>query len=159
MKCTNLKKVHFNPNWHEEGHFPPPVLFGSDFVSFWLKNSKCFWRSKLASIGLIWHHAKRIESLKNILLGGAKVEHFSCLHSSCQLGLIKLIQKKKSWPIKGINYFMKNFMNHVGVFTKKMRKFMNENCNSTEKKDDSHARYLRCKNLIPVSVSYQKLSL
>ena len=20
----------FNPNWHEAGHFPPPVLFGSD---------------------------------------------------------------------------------------------------------------------------------
>jgi glycosylphosphatidylinositol transamidase (GPIT) subunit GPI8 len=23
----------FNPNWHEAGHFPPPVLFGSGFVS------------------------------------------------------------------------------------------------------------------------------
>ena len=22
-----------NPNWHERGHFPPPVFFGVDFVS------------------------------------------------------------------------------------------------------------------------------
>ena len=26
-----LKKITVNPNWHEAGHFPPPVLFGSDF--------------------------------------------------------------------------------------------------------------------------------
>ena len=27
----NLKLASFNPNWHEAGHIPAPVLFGSDF--------------------------------------------------------------------------------------------------------------------------------
>ena len=36
----------------------------------------------MTSIGLIWHPVKLIE-----LLGGAKDEHFSCFHSSCQGGL------------------------------------------------------------------------
>ena len=31
--------------------------------------------------------AKLIESYKNMPLGGAKDDHFSCFHSSCQLGL------------------------------------------------------------------------
>ena len=39
-------------------------------------------------IGLIWLPAKLIESYEKMLLGGAKVDHFSCFHSSCQLGLL-----------------------------------------------------------------------
>jgi hypothetical protein len=26
-------KMALNPNWHEAGHFPAAVFFGSDFVS------------------------------------------------------------------------------------------------------------------------------
>ena len=33
-------QASINPNWHEGGHFPLPVLFGSDFV----KNFQIFWR-------------------------------------------------------------------------------------------------------------------
>ena len=35
--------------------------------------------------------AKLFKSYEKILLGGAKDEHFSCYHSSCQLGLIPFI--------------------------------------------------------------------
>ena len=47
VECSALNSLHLlsliktkffrvgssNPNWHEAGHFPPHVLFGSDFVS------------------------------------------------------------------------------------------------------------------------------
>ena len=33
----------FNPDWHEAGHFPPLVLFGSDFFSWiFIKNFQTF---------------------------------------------------------------------------------------------------------------------
>ena len=39
---------HVNPNWHEAGHFPPPVLFGSYFVSwFFTKNFGTFLEVKI----------------------------------------------------------------------------------------------------------------
>ena len=91
----------FNPNWHEGGHFPPPILFGSECVSwFFLSNiSKINWRWKLTSIGLFWHSAKLIESYKKMTQGGAKDEHFSCFHSSRQLGLIRF-QSQLCWILQ-----------------------------------------------------------
>ena len=90
----------FCPNWHERGHFPTPFLFGSECVSWFLSNiSKkvCMW--KLTSIGLFWHSAKLIESDKKMTQGGAKDEHFSCSHSSCQLGLI-CFQSQLCWILQ-----------------------------------------------------------
>ena len=86
--------IYLNPNWHEGGNFPIIVLFGSWLelkelsnkvdqnlsAEFLSKNLKLFWRWKLTSIELIWHHDKLIHSYK-------KDEQFSCFHSSCQLGL------------------------------------------------------------------------
>jgi hypothetical protein len=36
--------VEINPNWHEAGHFPPHVLFGSDFwqLNLYQKFPNCF---------------------------------------------------------------------------------------------------------------------
>ena len=34
-----FQKWTFNPNWHEAGHFPPSVFFGSDFIS-WIFTKK-----------------------------------------------------------------------------------------------------------------------
>ena len=33
LYATEVNTLSINPNWHDGGHFPPPVLFGSDFVS------------------------------------------------------------------------------------------------------------------------------
>ena len=63
-------------------------ILSGEFLS---KVSKLFSRWKLPSIGLIWHPAKLFESYKKMPLGGAKDEHFSCFHSSCQWGLM-------TWP-------------------------------------------------------------
>ena len=46
----------------------------------------------MTSIGLIRHHEKLILSYKKNALGGAKDEHFSCFHSSCQLGNKKTLE-------------------------------------------------------------------
>ena len=32
MSDSKCKQIHLNHNWHKGGHFPPPILFGSDFV-------------------------------------------------------------------------------------------------------------------------------
>ena len=57
-------------------------------AEFSSKFSKLFWRWKLTSIGLIWNPTKLIESYEKMSIGGSKAEHFSCFHSSCQLGLM-----------------------------------------------------------------------
>jgi hypothetical protein len=31
---------------------------------------------------------------------------------------VKLCSKKSSWAVKGLNYFLKKFMGHAGVFFK-----------------------------------------
>ena len=43
LTCENIFFFQFNPNWYEEGHFPPIVLFGSDLsAEFLSKISKFF---------------------------------------------------------------------------------------------------------------------
>ena len=86
--CRKTSKTDINPNWHEGGHFPTLVSFGSDFVNWFLiKHFQTFLRWKFSSITLIWHLAKLIQSYKRMLLGGTKDEDFSCFHSSWQLRL------------------------------------------------------------------------
>ena len=80
-------ELKLNPNWHERWYFYLLVLFESDFVS-WIFIKK--FHTCSTSIELIWHPTKLIESYKKMSLGGAKDEHLSCFHSSCQWGLTYL---------------------------------------------------------------------
>ena len=81
-----------NPNWHEGRHFPPPVLFGPDFVSWiFTKKFQTFWRWKLTSIGLIWHPTELIKSYKNAPRWRLRFQ------SSCQWGL-RTFQPQASTP-------------------------------------------------------------
>ena len=71
-------------NWHEAGHFPPPVLFESDFVS-WI-----FTKNFQTSINWVNLTARQAHwVLWKMSIGGSKDEHFPCFHSSCQLGLTR----------------------------------------------------------------------
>ena len=75
-----MSKYRLNPNWHEGGHFPPPVLFGSELFSWiFIKNFQTCLEVKI--------DIKLIESYKKMPLSGSKDEHFSYFHRSCQLGL------------------------------------------------------------------------
>ena len=60
-----------------------PLFFLDQFLSaeFLSKISQLCWQWKWTFIKLIWKPAKLIESYKHC---GAKDEHFSCFHSSCQ---------------------------------------------------------------------------
>ena len=41
-------QMQLNPNWHDGGHFPPIVLFESEFVSWiFIKNFKTFLEVKI----------------------------------------------------------------------------------------------------------------
>ena len=63
-----------------EGTFHPLVLFGLDFVSWiFIKNFQTFLEVKI-DINIL----PVIELYEKMPLGGAKAEHFSCFHSSCQ---------------------------------------------------------------------------
>ena len=85
-----------NHNWH----FPPLLLFGSDFVSwFFYQKVLNFFGSKN------WHQSGYFDTLSSLLslikvaLRSSKDEHFTCFHMSCQTGLMihskfKLKQKK-----------------------------------------------------------------
>ena len=59
-------------------------ILSAEFLS---KISK-FWEVKIDINRVILTSAKLIEPYKKITLGGAKDEHFSCFHRSCQLGLM-----------------------------------------------------------------------
>ena len=44
----DMTKNMLNPNWHEAGHFPPLVLFGTDFVSWiFTRNFQTFLEVKI----------------------------------------------------------------------------------------------------------------
>ena len=76
-----------NPNWHEGRHFPPPVLFGPDFVSWiFTKNFQTFLEVKIDINRVNLTPCQAHRGLKNMLLGGTEDEHFSYFHRSCQLG-------------------------------------------------------------------------
>ena len=89
-------------------------ILSAEFLS---KNSKLFWREKLTSIGLIWHPDKLIQPpFKKMPLGGAKDEHFSCSHSSCQLGIkISTRYFVKSWVETNSNIPLKRLRPHCVV--------------------------------------------
>ena len=67
-----------------------PVLFGSDFVSlFLIKKLQTFLKVKIDNNWVNLTSCQAHWVLWKMPLGGAKAEHFSCFHSSCQLGLSK----------------------------------------------------------------------
>ena len=71
-----------------EGTFPHLVLFGSDFVSWiFIKNLQTFLEVKI-DISLVNLTPCQTHCvLWEMPLGCSKDKHFSCFHSSCQLGL------------------------------------------------------------------------
>ena len=79
---SSITAIHsINLNWHERGYFYLVVLFGLDFVCWiFTKSLQTFLEVKIdtlpSSLIIFQNH-----------LCGAKDEHFSCFHSSCQLGL------------------------------------------------------------------------
>ena len=81
-----------------QGTFHPLSFLDQIFVS-WISIKNPNWRWKLASIGLIWNPAKLL-SLKKMPLGGAKDEHYSCFHSSCQW-VLRLFSKCLVEPFLG----------------------------------------------------------
>ena len=76
--------------WGRALYTPCPFWIRLCQLNFYQKFPK-FRRWKLTSIELIWHPVKLIESYKKMHLGGSKVEHFSCFHSSYQWGLNILV--------------------------------------------------------------------
>ena len=75
------KKVHFNPNWHE-GLSPFTFWIGFCQLKFCL-NFPNFLEVKIDINRVnLTQHAKLLR--QEIPLGGAKDEHFSCFHSSCE---------------------------------------------------------------------------
>ena len=84
-------EIMFNPNWHEAGHFPPPCPFWIRFCQLkFYKKFPNFLEVKIdvnrVNLTPCWAHWV----LLKMPLGGAKDEHVSCFHSSCQWGLSKL---------------------------------------------------------------------
>ena len=64
------------------------AMFGSDFVSWiFIKNIKTFLEVKIDINQVNLTPCQAHWVLWKMPLGGAKDEHFSCFHSSCQLGL------------------------------------------------------------------------
>ena len=79
-------KIFLDPNWHEGGHFPTPLLFGSEFVSrIFFKKFQTFLEVKIDTNRVTLTLCQAHWGL--LPLSGAKDAHFSCFHSSCQLGL------------------------------------------------------------------------
>ena len=76
-----------------QGGFTPLIIFVLDFVSWiFIKNFQTFLEAK---IEINWDNLTPCQAhwvLLNLLLGGAKDEHFSYFHSSCQLGLSKALR-------------------------------------------------------------------
>ena len=79
--------VHFNPIWHEAGHFYLPCNLGIGFcqLNLYQKFPNFFGDEN-------WHQSgfdtpPSSLSLTKMLLDGAKDEHFSCFLSLCQLEL------------------------------------------------------------------------
>ena len=66
-----------NPNWHEAGHFPPTVLFESDFwqLNFYQKFPN-FLELKIETNRVNFDSLPSSLSLKKMPLGEAKDEHF-----------------------------------------------------------------------------------
>ena len=70
-----------------QGTFTPLVISGWDFVSWiCIKNFQTFLEVKIDINRVNLTPCQAYWVLQNLLLGGAKYEHFSCFLSSCQLG-------------------------------------------------------------------------
>ena len=90
-----------------QGTFTPLVILGLDFVSWiYIKNFQTFLEVK---IDINWVNLTPCQApwvLWNLLLGGAKDEHFFCSLSSCQLGSrrcgVHLCQKNKCKSLSAI---------------------------------------------------------
>ena len=78
-----------------EGTFHPLVLFGSYFVSWvFIKIFQTFLEAKIDINRVNLMPCQAHCFFKKMLLGGAKDEHFSWFHSSCQLELSTLVRYK-----------------------------------------------------------------
>ena len=82
----NNRRSCFCPNWHEGGHFLPPLLLESVCVSWFVFKhfKKRIWMWKLTSVGC-FDSLSLIKKWPKVVL---KMSIFFCSHSSCQLGLI-----------------------------------------------------------------------
>ena len=80
-----------------QSEFTPLIIFGLDFVSWiFIKNFQTFLEVKIEINRNNLTPCQANWVLKNLLLGGAKDEHFSYFHSSCHLGLRSLHLRWKS---------------------------------------------------------------
>ena len=80
-----------------QGGFTPPIIFGLDFVSWtFTKNFLTFLEVKIDIFQVNLKPWQAHLVLKKCLIN----EHFSCFHSSCQLGLsaLGLFVKKTHYP-------------------------------------------------------------
>ena len=92
-----------------------PCPFGIRFLlaEFLSKISKLSWRWKLISIGVNLTPWQAHWAFKKMPLGGGKDEHFSCVYSSCQLGLKKKTKHIKFWQLYGFFFLFISLLNYV----------------------------------------------
>ena len=92
LHCIGLE-YRINPNWHEGKYFYLLAIFGSDFVRlFFIKNFETFLEVKIYINWVNLTPCKAHSVLEKMPLDGTKEEHFSCVHSSCQLGLTEQLK-------------------------------------------------------------------
>ena len=117
--------MEFNPNWHKAGRIYPLTIFGLDFVSWiFIKNFQTFLEMKIEINRDNSTPCQAHWVLLNLLLGGAKDEHFSYFHSSCQLGFRSWIQTNAQHDLK--KFMIGLFIYNLGMYvaTKKIHIFL-----------------------------------